>query len=1230
MGATGSKGEDHAFDRGSTLSLSSKRRSSKVDELQSVTDTITRIKDEIEYYNGTRADPRYEECQKILADLSSRLQDLKKSGKRKSTARIDDILDDIKVCFRLLEEKVASNDAKEQNLDMASIESHSFINQNVNKFEQAKKPEFHGSMDSMISASGYHPKKEKPKYRPISTIDLLEQQVENIEKEVKSAVELEDTKQFLILEKKIQILYTDLEMIPSDAHTPMSERKEGLEKRLIKCNNQLKKTKRSMDRRSRTSSQIDSKASTSSVVDRREVKSVADPVSTEQMDEIGKILSELEEYLLKVQVFDGTKKDDDYKRLVGKLEEYWSKVYNIEEFSNIDRTRKIDTIEKIKFLIKKLETKAEQNAKILLAKADINRIEDDLQICNRSINSFRGKKGDDAYTNIDQKLRLLWDNLGRIDAGDAIITKKKNEIIDKVQDALKNLEEKATVENVIEPVQVLAHQNVLDEDYIPQQLLKQAEEFQNHWSQLEYNLNKQKLKNKEHYQNIVAVLDNVSESLTFFINEHRTSIDSPQSAPNKIQSTSQSAKSSRDEQRAQFFNSIRNEPEHLEQKSLASSIVSEIVRNNFILDTRNYKKPDLISSEKDLRVAVDNEESKSKIQTLSATNVLAEVQRMRVEAKDLVKQINHSDVGDEKIYLRIKNELRQLQDSIKAIDSDGTQTLSLHKTKTEKYINDGLQKLEEKRTELKRKEDEEKSKSAASKSESSPGRISVSRTLQDIMNIDANVQYLQKQIQKFEGITKDPAYTKIESGLAESQSKLGSIDINGYDNLRISKNEIIQQIGKYKKELEDKLVDNQKNYKNSNPNLISIGSEEPKRQVSQELKSVIEEVQKLKSQVERFSGIYKGIQYKQIEDSFNLTSAKLEALDSKGNDKIENAKAQTSQKIEQYLKILEDKSMKVAKVSPEASTEGKEEDVNKNEIVVTTTKPVTTISATTSPSASTDKNINPLIISFQQIEALRNKLVTIKESVESFQGTYKDSNYIKLENDLLACKQDINKIEDHSNASINTSKNQYIEYIDKLLKYFEDKMNIDRANSDWDRNPLEEMKETEKELSQLKKDIDKFEMSQGEEVLKDLDERLTKLIEKIESIDIGNLTNLRDHKNKILFEIQQTVNLLNDKAVSPFPEELQQILREIAYVNHGVNEFKGTRYDKKYAELDEALIHLMMRIRGVDTRTSTAVADECVKAIQRIQELMKVLQEKVRIPGLDDKAPLVHNLGTFV
>lgn len=355
MGGQSSKVEQRSQFSRSDSRRQSKRRNSR-EEVASIVTYIQVMKTEIQNYNGFREDNRYKEIQGVLANYS---QDIQKLRTKKDQKTYDYAQKEINTCIRLLEQKIKEN---ERRLDVDAVESHSFINQNLNK------PVVNNKRQQVKHTKGF------------DTLDKIEQQMKQLEEEINKAISLDFNKNlFIVLEKKIHILYTDLEMISAQAHTPLHERKEHIGRQLIKYNKKLRRAK-----------------NTKSTGSREDAAAIR--ASKTSKDVLREVQNELKTIEVQVNTFNDTKESETFQKINSSLQIYWFQLQDMKNEEDSLKKLKLNLNEKIKYLFNALKEQAAKNeVKVEVAKNKLKNIRQDID----------EYKSSDDKANFDDILKLF-------------------------------------------------------------------------------------------------------------------------------------------------------------------------------------------------------------------------------------------------------------------------------------------------------------------------------------------------------------------------------------------------------------------------------------------------------------------------------------------------------------------------------------------------------------------------------------------------------------------------------------------------------------------------------------------------------------------------------------------------------------------------------------------------------------------------------------------------------
>lgn len=397
MGTNQSKTDsDNLYNRTDTR-RNSKRRMSKSENIDSIVTYLQILKSEILQYNGFREDDRYKEFQKSLANNAQEIQRL--SSSKKDQKKIDRAQKEINSCIRLLEQKIIEN---EKRLDVAAVESHSFINENLKSNNTNNK---RNVKQAQITKS-------------FNTLENVERQMNELQEEINRTINMDYNKKMLVvLEKKIHLLYTDLEMITADLHTPLHERKEYIGRQLIKYNNKVKRAK-----------------NTKSTTSKEEQQSIN---SKELLREIQ---NELKALGVQVTTFSDTKSSVTFQKIKNNLNSCWTQLQDIKNEENSLKKLKLSLTEKVKYTLNLLKEEANRNdLKLEIDKNKLKNIKSDVE-------SYKMLEKQENFEDI---LKLLADRVKNI-ADFEVLQKDKEQLLEDLEDLHRKYQrEKESAEKVV-------------------------------------------------------------------------------------------------------------------------------------------------------------------------------------------------------------------------------------------------------------------------------------------------------------------------------------------------------------------------------------------------------------------------------------------------------------------------------------------------------------------------------------------------------------------------------------------------------------------------------------------------------------------------------------------------------------------------------------------------------------------------------------------------------------
>lgn len=262
-----------------------------------------------------------------------------------------------------------------------------------------------------------------------------------------------------------------------------------------------------------------------------------------------------------------------------------------------------------------------------------------------------------------------------------------------------------------------------------------------------------------------------------------------------------------------------------------------------------------------------------------------------------------------------------------------------------------------------------------------------SKPMHYVMDVDAKVQDLSKQIRNFNGNNEqDKQFVQIRNSLEACSVILAEIpDYGGGESVNCAKREIRTQIDRMRDDLNRKLAENRDH------DLDEFET----------IKAVVSDIKKIKKRIDCFSGLHNNTLFKQIDDSLVQNEEKLQEL--LGNLKYEKLKSVIEDvlgKTAQFRRILDEKSIKVVQ----------------------------------------EKQYSGCQESYKMLEQIRNRMLVIKTDMENYSGTRRQDDFNRICADLMGCHGDLDCVPEADSESIRTSKEQYRNYGKQLLKYFEEKV----------------------------------------------------------------------------------------------------------------------------------------------------------------------------------------------
>lgn len=738
------------------------RRSSKEELAETKIELLKNLKTEIDIFAGNRRSPRYAEFHEILTKISKDLQNMKgKTSKQQTRDRCDEGLAEAQRCFQKLEEKVTENERTDKDLDMAAVESHSFVNHSFAKQQK----QAHEKKNNQQA---------KTKYDSIKSLKRLEYETYLLEKDIKTCIELGDFKRFVLFKRKIEILMTNLEMMQAEKHTPLSEKKETISKRLIRCNHLLKRAK---------------DGSLHNLSSGREVV----------LKNISKIEHHLENLGMQALTFEGLKDDAKYLKIRDTLDDYFKKLSVMSVARDEEMQRRNLTIHKITNTLEELKRRAEENQRKVDAQNTLKQIQNQIhEVQNLDLNLT------EDVIRSDQKLRALWAQIAQIEDVNDDVQNEKFKLVGEIKKILKELSEK-----------IQTNSSKSEEDMIEQQqLLQQTKEFQVHWNQFCYNLDVRKFTDVEILKQVEEILRKISDGVDRKIGEMEhvltKTIIADSSEKEKAQkNTFNKNESLKRTKKTQQLIEIDAEIQGFRQQIKKFSGVTkdknyDQIKNGLwdcltklqLIEGMNLSKQEsirhiqqyhqeletkLAENQAKVRIKEQNNEHKKQISE-QIRKIAEDVQKLKIQIENL-----NNDQNNIEIYKTVDEGLNQNLININEIDDSGD-----HKFQSAKIqIKQNIRKL------LKTVENQRKNNQKRYSDPSSP--------YFKINSFREKLEDLHQITETFDGQYKDEEYIKIEMDIFNAIDELRQLDDGGHQSVQNGKKQFERYLQELLKYFDDKM-----------------------------------------------------------------------------------------------------------------------------------------------------------------------------------------------------------------------------------------------------------------------------------------------------------------------------------------------------------------------------------------------------------------------------------------
>lgn len=1195
--------------------------------------SLKELKSEIKDFEGDRNDLKYQSYQVTLTNYAHEIQNLRGTVRKKKAKVCDNIQRDITDCIKLLEEKIDVKVNNEEN----QVKSESDLAPTEDEAEDESINEVFYAEIAPPKTTLVAPQNPKPARKPRSktkqlrfeeiVLEEMSEAVEKLKKDVDSIVDLELELDHKMYEGLITKYYTELELISNPNNIEKIKiKKDNLCKILIRYNNKIRRYKQ----------------------ERRSKAEEVDPKMLQINYDIQKQLSEFESIIQDPEI---SKNENKFHIIQETLNELKAKAYCMDDLNKELRKMKLDILDRINALQNDLDAKVELYNKTIEKRENENNIYlEKIEELSELVAEFHGTKTDDAYQFLDQNLRRIWAKLNNTN---------HKELIDKIKEALESLKQKSEMVNGDEefdgvvfskPTQHFhlrynSETNEYEEELTPiapitpattpitktppttpitrpseevrnlhtgKQIVRQIQEYENHWNQLYFNINQSEITNEVlHLLN--NILEKMENNLAILWDLHNgngaCSLPPRQNSEDDLQYIQETKSILADVEENRKSKVAINEEvqENIEPEPeiLRTVEENELPKVTTIAEVKEDVKGDVKEDKpvlEEVQVEYKNQEEEQveitkrrpESVTVKRSYTFTDLQNIQKEINNMNKELFDDNIDPHKLKKRLdeqKHNLIHLKVSNNIILEQTKEKMLKNIDDTYNLIDDHILYLEneEKRNSLKIiKELEE------------------TRIINDAKN---TLNEIKERIASFKAIEKNNEYRNIERKLEEVYYQINALSLKNNET-----NEITTEIRLLNEDISKALVKNQSKYVHRQSAEIN------------ELRLIIEEVQELKKSKETLDNAY-------LKTQLSNCLEKIDQIDDKQNEKAQMAKVQVKQKIIQYLKnIDEEETAQQTKNVPEHPVQ-----LEKSHIINNFSVPsrITSVMYTQEQTAllekkrfQTEKHAECVVLPkthpdnpYQQIEEVRHKLIEIKASMDQFKGHYKDTEYNDLEDRVFQCNMFLNKVEDIGSTLLRTSKLQYNDYMKKLLKYFEATVSGTEYLETDSIEPLEELNIIKNKLPGLEKRVnDLNEHNHNEYLLLNEDILAEKC--RLEYVQIKNDPKLETLKETILKTILRLTKQLKTKSRRISGEsnainkinELSKIEHELKQIENEINEFTGTKNDEQYSKLDESLINLVIKLDKIDDDNSEIKRIKS-QLITQLQGNLNLLIDKSILPN---------------
>ncbi|XP_063917504.1 repetitive organellar protein-like [Zophobas morio] len=422
----------------------------------------------------------------------------------------------------------------------------------------------------------------------------------------------------------------------------------------------------------------------------------------------------------------------------------------------------------------------------------------------------------------------------------------------------------------------------------------------------------------------------------------------------------------------------------------------------------------------------------------------------------------------------------------------------------------------------------------------------------DIMSVSTRVNDLGNKIQNFSRTIQD--YDTIKNSLVDNKNYLKNLQItSNRGNLAKSRDDIVQQIDRYLANLEDMK-------KNDN----ASGSEEEK--------IFNKDLRKLKEKVSRYSGTYKNVLYKTIENDLDKYFNKADKVFKDGHVAFK-----VKQDIENTKMILEQKS-----------TKDQQYDKVKRDVRQSGSKELTEIRQNVESVKETLSQNEP--ISKEELDKLDARLTLSILALDNIRDDHSSEAKDRLYNDIHLYFQKIQEQKLLTRASPHV--------VEKAQpKHHDDSQTMAMT-----------IAKIAHELEEIKPEILSFVGTETSPNFLHIDEILVRGTLKLDEMNVDQTHELYNQKAKLMRDIHKYSDILDDRIMKT--EEIEKLEKEVKIMLIKIDSFNGYFGDSEYTYLDEEIIKLKVSLGKLQVNNELVLRKEA--CIREVDSCMRKLNEAAK------------------